>query len=262
MPVGKTIAMLAEEGDDISNVEVPAEEEKPSSSSQESQSSDKSASPSSSSSLSSTSKSEKSPSQATSAAPPKDSESGTSAVHVPHTSKPLMPSVMRLLSDFNVSNKDAESIKGTGVRGMLTKGDVLVYLGKAKTPTGTFKADNFGVSALGGPPSSSPKGDGKAKRCEVSIGPVQLLSTAADYRSLSLLSPQPLTASDVRSMILSGLASSSHASRSKQMSAAVSSPITLRHSAFDELLDDYQFKSATPKPSPSSSSKDPFQGLL
>jgi pyruvate/2-oxoglutarate dehydrogenase complex dihydrolipoamide acyltransferase (E2) component len=173
VPVGKTIAMLAEEGDDISNVEVPAEEEKPSSSSQESQSSEKSASQSSSSSSSSsTSKSEKSPSQATTAAPPKDSESGTSAVHVPHTSKPLMPSVMRLLSDFNVSNKDAESIKGTGVRGMLTKGDVLVYLGKAKTPTGTFKADNFGVSALGGPPSSSPKGDGQTKRSEVSIDPV------------------------------------------------------------------------------------------
>lgn len=32
-----------------------------------------------------------------------------------------------------------EDIKGTGVRGMLTKGDVLAYLGKASSPTGTFK---------------------------------------------------------------------------------------------------------------------------
>jgi len=28
---------------------------------------------------------------------------------------------------------------GTGVRGMLTKGDVLAYLGKASGPNGTFK---------------------------------------------------------------------------------------------------------------------------
>lgn len=32
-----------------------------------------------------------------------------------------------------------DDIKGTGIRGMLTKGDVLAYLGKASSPTGTFK---------------------------------------------------------------------------------------------------------------------------
>jgi len=35
--------------------------------------------------------------------------------------------------------QDPEKIKGTGVRGMLTKGDVLAFLGKASSPTGTFK---------------------------------------------------------------------------------------------------------------------------
>jgi len=35
--------------------------------------------------------------------------------------------------------EDPEKIKGTGVRGMLTKGDVLAFLGKASSPTGTFK---------------------------------------------------------------------------------------------------------------------------
>lgn len=144
--MGKTIAMLAEEGDDISNIEVPAEEEKKSDLPPVSQPSDKESSASASAK----------PVQSSSATPAKDDKSTT---HVPHTSKPLMPSVMRLLSDFNVSDKDAESIKGTGVRGMLTKGDVLVYLGKAKTPTGSFKVDKFGVSALGGPPSSSAKED-------------------------------------------------------------------------------------------------------
>lgn len=34
---------------------------------------------------------------------------------------------------------DPEKIKGTGVRGMLTKGDVLAHLGLASSPMGTFK---------------------------------------------------------------------------------------------------------------------------
>lgn len=52
-------------------------------------------------------------------------------------SRPLFPSVARLLHENSV--QDAEKIKGTGVRGMLTKGDVLAFLGKASSPTGTFK---------------------------------------------------------------------------------------------------------------------------
>jgi hypothetical protein len=66
-------------------------------------------------------------------------------------------------------------------------------------------------------------------------------------------------------MILSGLASSSHASRSRQVAAAVSSPIVFEKSAFDELLDDYKFQSKSSMPSsspPNAASKDPFQGLL
>lgn len=46
---------------------------------------------------------------------------------------------MRLLAEHHVSAKDAKKIKGTGVRGMLTKGDVLAHLGLASSPTGTFK---------------------------------------------------------------------------------------------------------------------------
>lgn len=56
--------------------------------------------------------------------------------HVSH-SRPLFPSVARLLQEYGVH--DPEKIKGTGVRGMLTKGDVLAFLGKASSPTGTFK---------------------------------------------------------------------------------------------------------------------------
>ena len=43
----------------------------------------------------------------------------------------------RLLQEYGV--QDPEKIKGTGIRGMLTKGDVLAFLGKASSPTGTFK---------------------------------------------------------------------------------------------------------------------------
>ncbi len=47
---------------------------------------------------------------------------------------------MRLLQENNIAGADADKIKGTGVRGMLTKGDVLTYLGKASGPMGSFKA--------------------------------------------------------------------------------------------------------------------------
>lgn len=45
---------------------------------------------------------------------------------------------MRLLTENNIS--DLSSIKGTGIRGMLTKGDVLAHLGKASHPLGTYKS--------------------------------------------------------------------------------------------------------------------------
>jgi hypothetical protein len=46
---------------------------------------------------------------------------------------------------------DIKKIKGTGVRGMLTKGDVLAFFGKASTPTGTFKHVSTKATDLGGP---------------------------------------------------------------------------------------------------------------
>jgi len=47
---------------------------------------------------------------------------------------------MRLIQDHNLSyDVDSLGIKGTGVRGMLTKGDVLAHLGLAQGPNGTFK---------------------------------------------------------------------------------------------------------------------------
>ncbi|PBK87427.1 single hybrid motif-containing protein [Armillaria gallica] len=112
IPIGKVIAMLAEEGDDISNVEAPKEAEAP-----------PTASP---------------PKQETAPSTPRPAP--TPVAHSsspPSHSRPMFPSVYRLLHENNVTN--AEQIKGTGVRGMLTKGDVLAFLGKASGPLGTYK---------------------------------------------------------------------------------------------------------------------------
>ena len=131
IPVGKVIALLAEEGDDISNLEAPKEEAVAPLQSKETSSSDSNSLPS----------------------PPtlKSEPLHFSGTHEPHShshtslehSRPLFPSVHRLLLEHNVTN--AEKINGTGVRGMLTKGDVLTYLGKATNPLGTFK---FGPSPI------------------------------------------------------------------------------------------------------------------
>ena len=118
MSVGIVIALLAQEGDDISNLQPPKEE----------------------------APKEISVTSQTIPVAPKDGTSDLSPssptptqLAVPHAmhSRPLFPSVYRLFKEHNVAKPDA--IKGTGVRGMLTKGDVLAYLGKASSPTGTFK---------------------------------------------------------------------------------------------------------------------------
>lgn len=122
MPIGKLIALLAEEGDDLSNLEIPAEAT--------------SVSPSSSQSE---------PTQPPSS-PPSTPERSTEHIY---PGGPVFPSVLRLLNELHVS--DFKKIKGTGVRGMLTKGDVLAFLGKASTPTGTFKDVSTKVTDLAGP---------------------------------------------------------------------------------------------------------------
>ncbi|KAF9448899.1 single hybrid motif-containing protein [Macrolepiota fuliginosa MF-IS2] len=112
--VGRVIALLAEEGDDISNLEAPKEEP----------SAQKASSPTPPT---------PEPSK------PLESQPTQPIVHGPppsHT-RPLFPSVQRLVLEHGITNLDA--IKGTGVRGMLTKGDILTHLGKASGPNGTYK---------------------------------------------------------------------------------------------------------------------------
>ncbi|KAJ3893915.1 pyruvate dehydrogenase X component [Lentinula edodes] len=119
--IGKIIALLAEEGDDISNLQPPKEDA--------SDAPKQEASSSSSTSISSSSPPKSFPE---SSAPQKSQPSE----HISH-SGPIFPSVYRLLAENNI--RDASQIAGTGVRGMVTKGDVLAFLGKASGPLGTFK---------------------------------------------------------------------------------------------------------------------------
>ena len=109
IPVGKVIAFLAEEGDDLSKLVAPKEETTRTAETEESHTPE--------------------PTQPIQPSPSHD-------ILIQH-SKPLFPSVFRLLVENGIENTD--KIKGTGVRGMLTKGDVLAFLGKASSPTGTYK---------------------------------------------------------------------------------------------------------------------------
>ncbi|KIM28778.1 hypothetical protein M408DRAFT_329232 [Serendipita vermifera MAFF 305830] len=128
LPVGKVIALLVEEGDDISNLEIPKEEEA------------RPAEPTKP--VKADSKSDAPPTSA-----PASPNPTKPAAHI-HVEGPMFPSVIRLLSEAGI--KDYKKIKGTGVRGMLTKGDVLAYMGKASSPTGTYKS-----SALSAAPQAA-----------------------------------------------------------------------------------------------------------
>jgi len=119
--VGKVIALLAEEGDDISNLQPPPEDASPRRKQQPESGAASSPPPSP-------------PAQESTPSPPVSKPRHSSP---PSHSRPLFPSVHRLLLEHDISTPDA--IKGTGVRGMLTKGDVLAFLGKASSPMGTYK---------------------------------------------------------------------------------------------------------------------------
>ncbi|KAA1477108.1 single hybrid motif-containing protein [Dentipellis sp. KUC8613] len=143
IPVGKVIALLAEQGDDISHLEAPKEEAAP----------PKPAA------------SEPAP-PPKSAPPPAPAAPSAPAESRPHKeiehSRPLFPSVLRLLQENDIP--DLSKIQGTGVRGMLTKGDVLAYLGKASSPTGTYKEEQNPVDAPKKADAPPPPLDGPAIR--------------------------------------------------------------------------------------------------
>ncbi|GAA5935585.1 Pdx1p [Sporobolomyces koalae] len=122
IPVGQIIALLAEEGDDISNLEFPPP-----------------------GSLESSAADAAAPVVAESDAPtpsPMTPATHVSAIHAhPTHPRPLLPSVLRQLALAGIT--DTKEIKATGYKGMLTKGDVLAFLGKIGNPHGSIKKENL-----------------------------------------------------------------------------------------------------------------------
>lgn len=119
VPVGKRIAVIAEEGDDISSLEIPADQ------------SPKQAAPAA-----------EAPKEESKPAPVPQEERTTSATPAAHSGKkggkaqkqtyPLYPSIIQLLHENGLDASKADEIPATGPKGRLLKGDVLVYLGKAQ----------------------------------------------------------------------------------------------------------------------------------
>lgn len=129
IPVGKLIAILAEEGDDLASIEVPSEDAPASSS----------ASADSSGPSSSTTPDVPADAPTPSPKSPTATPSAVHSNHHPHHPKPLLPSVLRMLVLNGI--EDASNIKGTGHHGVLTKGDVLAFLGKISNPRGSVPED-------------------------------------------------------------------------------------------------------------------------
>ncbi|PKI84048.1 dihydrolipoyllysine-residue acetyltransferase [Malassezia vespertilionis] len=142
--VNTVIAMLAEEGDDISNIELPlpseAEQKEPA----------------------------KEPAkEAQETSPEPEQRDATHSSHHFTFRHTQFPSAMRLIDEFGI--QDAETkITGTGRHGMLTKGDVLAYAGKIKNPFGTAKATSTKVSDFS-LPSSGPSGQSKPVKPEADL---------------------------------------------------------------------------------------------
>ncbi|WFD48673.1 dihydrolipoyllysine-residue acetyltransferase [Malassezia furfur] len=145
--VNKLIAYLASPDDDLSSLELPDAEEAPKPSPKE----DKPA-----------------PSEQ-SEAPPKEKKAAETHAHVSFEHTPL-PSVLRLAEKYGIEHPEKE-IKGTGLHGILTKGDVLAYLGKVKSPFGSASGKATKITDLGMPASKDAASSPAKKPSVTSLTP-------------------------------------------------------------------------------------------
>lgn len=119
--VGDRIAVFAEEGDDLSSLEMPAEEK---SSGQKQEAKKEEAAP-----KGGKEESVPAPSQSQSQQASRASAEGQGG-KAQKQKYPLYPAVQSLLHQNGLSDADAEKIPATGPAGRLLKGDVLAYLGR------------------------------------------------------------------------------------------------------------------------------------
>ncbi|RYO98347.1 hypothetical protein DL763_002289 [Monosporascus cannonballus] len=124
--VGSRIGVVAEPGDDIASLEIPADEQQPAKKEDESASAPKQGELAAAGSASTSA-----PEKKAAAPPPK----GSGRKHPPQK-YPLYPSVEHLLKEHKLDEAAVSEITPTGPQGRLLKGDVLAYLGAidAKRP--------------------------------------------------------------------------------------------------------------------------------
>ncbi|TVY24230.1 Pyruvate dehydrogenase complex protein X component, mitochondrial [Lachnellula hyalina] len=113
--VGARIGVLAEAGDDISSLEIPAEESSPAPKEEASKPKPEKASESKSEAVPKTSSADLSPAKSS-----KPAEKQT---------RPLLPSVSHLIHEQGLEQADVDKMTPTGPNNRLLKGDVLAYLG-------------------------------------------------------------------------------------------------------------------------------------
>lgn len=126
--VGTRIAVIAEEGDDISSLEIPPED---------------------------TPKQESAPKtpEKSSEPAPVPQEERTASEPATHGARgggkaqkqtyPLFPSIIQLLHQNGIDESKIHEIPATGPKGRLLKGDVLVYLGKAKADSASNVEERY-----------------------------------------------------------------------------------------------------------------------
>lgn len=120
--VGARIAVLAEEGDDISSMQLPADEQ-----------------PKQAETKQSASPEEQKPAadraDSTEGAAPKQPSPTRPTGKAQKQVYPLLPSVAHLIKQYGVDESKIAEMTPTGPNGRLLKGDVLVYLGKVNQDT-------------------------------------------------------------------------------------------------------------------------------
>ena len=126
--VGTRIAVLAEEGDDISKLEIPADEGPKQ--------------PAAAEAPKQESRSEPVPKEERKASQPAETGAKSSGKAQKQT-YPLFPSIVQLLHENGVDESKIHEIPATGPKGRLLKGDVLVYLGKAQASSAASAEERY-----------------------------------------------------------------------------------------------------------------------
>ncbi|WWD19221.1 hypothetical protein CI109_103679 [Kwoniella shandongensis] len=226
IPVGQVIAILAEEGDDLASVEIPSNLAPEGSSIPEKEGN----APPKEEKKAEEPKKEEPKKQESAPAEKAETSGGHShgGKQIKH-SQPIFPSVSRLLLESDLTTEQISKLKGTGRHGMLTKGDVLLALGKVKSAYGS--AEKLNLDPLG--PSGKRASENKA--------------TAPTDGAAPAKKEAPLDGPSLRRLILGGLAKATVPS--KPIIEHTPTPLPLSSDAeFDSVISPYTTLLPPPQP--------------